>query len=311
MNRTNRPWPRRQAPRTGAVSAFGVSGTNAHVVVESYEPDGQEDQDDPDRAPCYLLALSARTHEALQEKTDDLIDLLQRQDAPLNLARISYTLLEGRHHFAHRRAVVIQDAADAVYALQQAGAGDKRPNLFQGVVPRDFTGPKATERYAEELVTRLGDAEGDVLKRDGDGFREILHALADLYCQGYDIPWRRMFHATGRVHLPTYPFSRVEYWVPEAEERVPLPPAPFPWPNFIRCCTRTPPTSPGNASPPNSPATNSSWPTTTSTAVAPCPASHTLKWRARRWSAPWDSRATPRPAPSGLRMWRGCDLQPG
>ena len=87
VNRTNRPWPRRQAPRTGAVSAFGVSGTNAHVVVESYEPDGQEDQDDPDRAPCYLLALSARTHEALQEKTDDLIDLLQRQDAPLNLAR--------------------------------------------------------------------------------------------------------------------------------------------------------------------------------------------------------------------------------
>src|SRR5262249_16830241 len=119
VNRTNRLWPRRQEPRIGAVSAFGVSGTNAHMVVQSYEHTGWRDQPDPDLAPCYLLALSARTREALQAKTDRLVDLLQRQDGQLNLARMSYTLLQGRHHFAQRRAVVIQDAADAVYVLQQ------------------------------------------------------------------------------------------------------------------------------------------------------------------------------------------------
>ena len=217
VNRTNRPWPRRQASRIGAVSAFGVSGTNAHMVVQSHEPTGWEGANDPDQAPCYLLALSARTREALQAKTEHLIDLLQREDGLCSLARISYTLLEGRHHFAHRCAVVIQNAADAVYVLTQADAGGKRPNLFQAIVPRDFTGPKTTERYAEELVTRIGGPDGDALKHDAEGYRETLYALADLYCQGYDIPWKRMFRTFRRVQLPTYPFSRGEYWVPDDE----------------------------------------------------------------------------------------------
>src|SRR5262249_50345709 len=95
--------------------------------------------------------------------------------------------------------------------------GEKRPNLFQGVVSRDFTGQKATERYAEELVARIGGPGGAALKQDGDGYRETLYALADLYCLGYDIPWHRMFRHGGRVHLPTYPFSRETYWVPENE----------------------------------------------------------------------------------------------
>ena len=84
-------------------------------------------------------------------------------------------------------------------------------------MPRDFTGPKTTERYAEELVTRIGGPDGDALKHDAEGYRDTLYALADLYCQGYDIPWKRMFRAGGRVHLPTYPFSRGEYWVPDDE----------------------------------------------------------------------------------------------
>src|SRR5262249_10327738 len=139
VNRSNRPWPRQQAPRIGAVSAFGISGTNAHMVLQSYEHTddpistptpravpvrlSRQGQADPDLAPCYLLALSARTPEALQAKIDSLIELLQRQDEQLNLARMSYTLLQGRHHFAQRCAVVIQDAADAVYVLQQGHAG--------------------------------------------------------------------------------------------------------------------------------------------------------------------------------------------
>src|SRR5262249_36010685 len=146
----------------------------------------------------------------------------------LNLARISYTLLQGRHHFAQRRAVVIQDVADAGYVLQQAGADAKRPNLIQGVVPRDFTRQKATERYAEELVARLGGPGGAALTQDGDGYREILYALADLYCLGYAIPWHRMFRAGGRVHLPTYPFSRATYWVPEHEASARPPTGPSP-----------------------------------------------------------------------------------
>jgi acyl transferase domain-containing protein len=38
VNKTNKPWPAEGKIRTGAVSAFGASGTNAHMVVQSYSP---------------------------------------------------------------------------------------------------------------------------------------------------------------------------------------------------------------------------------------------------------------------------------
>ena len=51
-----------------------MSGTNAHVVVESYRrPPGDAARQ---RAPCYLLAVSAKTEAALRTRIDDLIGVL-------------------------------------------------------------------------------------------------------------------------------------------------------------------------------------------------------------------------------------------
>ncbi|MEM7395189.1 MAG: polyketide synthase, partial [Verrucomicrobiota bacterium] len=59
VNRESRPWPSRPGqPRMGAVSAFGMSGTNAHLVVEEV---GAAADETTDALPIYLLALSART----------------------------------------------------------------------------------------------------------------------------------------------------------------------------------------------------------------------------------------------------------
>ena len=99
-----------------------MSGTNAHMVVESYSGSGTH----PETAPCYLLAFSAKTEEALTEKIQDMIALLEDRSKPApayarDLAAISYTLLEGRQHFNHRCAVVAQDRENAVYILKQTG----------------------------------------------------------------------------------------------------------------------------------------------------------------------------------------------
>ena len=108
VNKANKPWPQRQGQhRTGALSAFGVSGTNAHMVIQSHAPEPTET--DGNTEPYYLLALSARTQETLQEKITDLIAFLEEAERPeQNLANISCTLLEARIQFPHRYAVVIQ-----------------------------------------------------------------------------------------------------------------------------------------------------------------------------------------------------------
>ncbi|UVM52815.1 SDR family NAD(P)-dependent oxidoreductase [Pseudomonas sp. B21-015] len=206
VNKASKAWPQagRDRERIGAVSAFGMSGTNAHVVLQSYS---QQHDGAALRRPCYLLVLSAKTAEALQEKVAQLnVALEQGGYVDEQLPSISHTLLEGRHHFRYRLALVAADLEEARYGLQRYLVGEKRPNLFGGEVEREFSPRKTVSRYIEQLL-------GDSLSADENELRELLSGLADSYRQGYDIDGRRLFVASPpRVSLPGYPFARERYW---------------------------------------------------------------------------------------------------
>ncbi|WP_115460544.1 SDR family NAD(P)-dependent oxidoreductase, partial [Enterobacillus tribolii] len=214
VNKAARSWPAEAArARLGAVSAFGMSGTNAHVVIQGAEgcavppPAGE-------LPPYHLLVVSAKTAEALHQRLTQLEAALSvgQWDAQ-GLRAMSHTLLNGRQHFAHRCALVIQDAEDARYVLQQALQGGKRSNLFHGRVARDFTAQKALHTYGETLITHLAGQQAPAV------MQETLLALADMYCQGYALSWPVMFgpRPPQRLHLPTYPFTRDRYWLPDAQ----------------------------------------------------------------------------------------------
>ena len=154
VNKQARPWT--SARRTGAVSAFGMSGTNAHMVVRSYEPEADPG---PVRTPYYLLVLSARTPDALQRKISDMVAFLENGEAH-DLARISYTLSEGRWHFRQRCAIVVRDCDDAVQVWRQAvkTPNATHPNLLRGEVPRGFHGPTRHARAGPGPVGSLSDS---------------------------------------------------------------------------------------------------------------------------------------------------------
>ena len=211
VNKTNKPWPNKDRLRLGAVSAFGMSGTNAHVVVESYRP--ALSTATARTPPCFLLLLSAKTKAALQKKIEDMIAVLEKGEWPAPaLLEMSYTLMCGRQHFAHRFAVVIEDREAAVYGLRQFASLERQPNLFRGEVARSFSGQVALQHYAEQLLAQSGALQDDKAK-----YQETLRALADLYCQGYELAWQSLYGAQPprRISLPTYPFAKERYWVPE------------------------------------------------------------------------------------------------
>ncbi|WP_024634604.1 SDR family NAD(P)-dependent oxidoreductase, partial [Paenibacillus sp. MAEPY1] len=162
-------------------------------------------------APYYLLALSAKTEEALQRKVEDMITVLEREEKP-DLAAISYTLLEGRQHFRHRCAVVVQSRADAVHVWKQFGTKENNGKMFRGTVGREFVEQRIVREHGHELLHQLQHGT----QATGTGaYRDILHVLADLYCQGYTLDWMNMYGeaAPERIHLPSYPFAQEEYWV--------------------------------------------------------------------------------------------------
>jgi polyketide synthase PksN len=210
VNKELTAWPARETPRVGAVSAFGISGTNAHAVVASYEQPSPE----AEQTAFHLLVVSARTAEALERRVADLVSTLEGGAWPSNwLAAMSRTLLEGRQHFRERAAFVVADQEDAIRVLRQYGSRERVPNVFAGTVARDFEPQKALQRYGEQLCESTPDA-------DAATQREQLSALADLYCQGYELDWSRLFgeRLPRRISLPTYPFEDERYWAQAGSE---------------------------------------------------------------------------------------------
>ncbi|WP_251023521.1 non-ribosomal peptide synthetase/type I polyketide synthase [Streptomyces sp. ISL-10] len=121
------PWrPPNGAPRRAGVSALGVGGTNAHVILEEAPerpaPPATTPSDEPvEPVEPVLVPLSARDTEALAESATRLRDhlLAHPRIAPADVAA---TLALGRPHREARTAVVCRTAHDLVRALERPPA---------------------------------------------------------------------------------------------------------------------------------------------------------------------------------------------
>ncbi len=130
------PWPRGQRPRTAAVSAFGVSGTNAHVVLQE-APSPSEPLSATalpivgDHGPWAWL-VSAQCASALAAAAARL-DAHVATSPTLGEAAIARTLATGRAQLAHRAAVIGSSRQELRDGLAALAASRVAPQLVQGV----------------------------------------------------------------------------------------------------------------------------------------------------------------------------------
>jgi len=131
------PWPAGTATRIGAVSGFGFSGTNVHMIVES--PPAYSAPAVDARAG-QVIPISARTETALHESAARISARLGAPDAP-SVADVARTLSTGRAHLAHRAIVVgsdretIRHRLDSV-ARHEVAAGTRIGASVDRAVPR-------------------------------------------------------------------------------------------------------------------------------------------------------------------------------
>ncbi|HEX4306157.1 MAG TPA: type I polyketide synthase, partial [Solirubrobacterales bacterium] len=127
--REERPWEREEGrPRRAAVSSFGVSGTNAHVIVEE-GPRAAEVA--PVESPAVPLLLSAADEQALAEQAARLAATLRGPAGPAPL-EAALTLARGRAQLEYRAAVVGGDRAELLAGLEALTASRPHPGLVSG-----------------------------------------------------------------------------------------------------------------------------------------------------------------------------------
>jgi myxalamid-type polyketide synthase MxaC len=127
------PWS--AGRRIAAVSAFGLSGSNAHVVLEE-PPAMPVSQAAASAETSHVLAISAKKPSALTALAHAYCELLAAETAP-ELGEICRAAAVGRSHHDHRLAVVARSKPEALAKLQAHLNGQPAPGLASGRRPLD------------------------------------------------------------------------------------------------------------------------------------------------------------------------------
>ncbi|GAA3625087.1 non-ribosomal peptide synthetase [Flavivirga jejuensis] len=210
VNKVNKPWKKKESkPLLGAISSFGMSGTNAHMVIESFKRPLIEN---PVKAlENLMIVLSAKTRNSLEVKIKDLIN--EFEAVPYNteeMVDVCYTLQTGRHHFAYRFATLVSSRKQAIKLLKLELSGEKHPVLYRNKVKQGFKEKIKEKKKLDKLLQEISNCINNTKR-----YSQIVDSIAKFYCDGYDVLWNRLYDLKipNRISLPTYPFSKETYWV--------------------------------------------------------------------------------------------------
>ncbi|MCF1597400.1 type I polyketide synthase, partial [Streptomyces muensis] len=134
-----RQWPAEGRPRRAGVSSFGISGTNAHVIIEEAPESALSAasvaDSTPDPGTTVPWILTARTPDALREQAERLHAHLG-EHPELAPADVAHSLATGRAVMNHGAAVLGNDRAALLDALDALAHGTSSPRVVRGRVKK-------------------------------------------------------------------------------------------------------------------------------------------------------------------------------
>ncbi|MCQ8195389.1 type I polyketide synthase [Streptomyces rugosispiralis] len=196
-------WPRGERPRRAAVSSFGISGTNAHLLLEQPPADMPVTSDGtleptaadtatPDRRVVPWV-VSARTGQALRDQAEALAAHLTAHPG-LPAADVGWSLARTRSAFEHRAVAIGEDRAELLAAVRALADDQSHPGLIRATAASRsggtafmFTGQGSQRpgmgrelyRTFEVFAATLDEVCAHLDPLPGRPLREILFAAED------------------------------------------------------------------------------------------------------------------------------------
>lgn len=206
VNTTVRNWETQSGKNLcAAVSSFGFSGTNAHMVLE----EAPSKKHNHFMKPGYIIALSARTLQQLKDQAEKLL-LYIKTIEQISIEDMSYTLLLGRKHFKYR-TVFIESKLEGLMVQLHHWLSD--------------TNFKDKDQYICNEQTYLNEIGNTCIKTcisdvSDEVYLKNLRTVAKLHKQGATLELNKLFQDSECtiVSLPTYSFSNQKYWIDDNPE---------------------------------------------------------------------------------------------
>lgn len=221
VNDVLRPWTSDGAPRRAALSSFGFSHTNCHMVLEEAPTRPAL----PAHRAAYCLSLSGQTREVLRHYVTRLQAFATGDQ--WQLADLCYTYNTGRGHYGHRLAIVAENAAQLrqqlLLAAQLIEDGEKAkpvPGIWyqqHQVVSekkKQLEVGELSDRRKKEMSAEATEKVAQIATTEGAAYIAALAQLAQLYVAGAELDWQQLYQGERRYRLaaPSYPLQRIRVW---------------------------------------------------------------------------------------------------
>ncbi|NRQ55289.1 MULTISPECIES: non-ribosomal peptide synthetase [unclassified Brevibacillus] len=220
-------WETGGVPRRAGISSFGFSGMNCHVLLEEWN---QQQTEKNEQETPRLFTLSAKSRANLSDLLRRYCHFLQANQQ-VDFSALVYTAQVGREHFSHRLAIIARNTSELLqkiaaimpldldnlpetlgYYGQSASAWKAKNHLLHPDTVDKANRP--LHEKANQLLYAWAE-QGSLASVDS------LRELATSYVQGARIHWTKLYEgqAVQTIELPVYPFSRVRHWPTPTDER--------------------------------------------------------------------------------------------
>lgn len=222
INNSLKKWESKDCPRRGGVSAFGMSGTNCHILLEEFsnQPDNQKEEG----KKIYIFSLSAKTKSSLQNLIKEYQKYFEKTDIEA-IQDICYTANKGRDHYTHRLMILcenINQLSQKISKINLEKLSDSENHIYYEQHEISNLKEKVFNKTKKEIEALSQSANDKVeeLKEDKNNLK-LATELAILYIQGANIDWDLYYLGSkhNKAYLPTYRFDKKRCWISSKQKK--------------------------------------------------------------------------------------------
>ncbi|QUH28423.1 SDR family NAD(P)-dependent oxidoreductase [Vallitalea guaymasensis] len=199
------------------VSAFGLSGTNCHVVLEAYNNCEEENRKTVDKPT--LISIAAKSEYSLKAKIRQYLEYIRENYEEVDYYNFCYNVNLYNDIYDRRIAFVVTSKEDLLRKLKHIDNNGliEYPDqeIYYHMIVRDnsdYKSRKAMLKQMDELTGKLnGLLEAETLER------KDLEEVCEYFVLGATPQWEKMYgeYKGMHIHLPVYPFQPTSLWLPK------------------------------------------------------------------------------------------------